>query len=425
MDWRIKRNGINTKRIALMAGLAFIGLALLLNEWTVKTLFSSDGVIAPRTAAIVWGFDLLTVAVGLVLVVSRSFARLIDLFVGLGITALMIFGAEKLFQRLNNPPLPVVPTEAPAPAPPPIHYEGSYTQDFFRPDELLGSRPRPGAVVSSTKKQGDAVIYDVVYTIDEHQRRVTPVDDPAGRDKFILFFGGSFTFGEGVNDDETLPYHVGRLAPYYRPYNYGLSGYGPQQMLAMLQSGLLDEAVAETDGMVIYTFIDAHVERAIGSMYVYNAWGDQMPYYALDRRGNLVRRGNFTTGRPMLSAIYGWLEHSEIAKYFNVNIPGELRDRHYAHAARIMAEARDTFQETYNSDQFYVVIYPDEGDYFEDMEVHLKAAGLKVLNYDERMKIEKDPDLSIIGDGHPTGNAHQIVAGWIVDDTGIGAGAQK
>jgi hypothetical protein len=41
------------------------------------------------------------------------------------------------------------------------------------------------------------------------------------------------------------------------------------------------------------------------------------------------------------------------------------------------------------------------------------------------MKIEKDPDLSIIGDGHPTGNAHQIVAGWIVDDTGIGAGAQK
>ena len=418
-----KKNFGNKKQAALIIGLGLLACALLFNEWTVRTFFSSDGVIEPRTAAIIWGVDFLALAMGLVLVLSRSFVRLIDLFVGLGLTALMIFGAEKLFQRLNNPP--VSPAVAAAPAPPPVRHEGTYTQDFFRPDVLLGSRPRAGAVVSSTKKQGHEVIYDVVYTIDSYQRRAIPVDDTAERDRFALFFGGSFVFGEGVNDDQTLPYHLGRLAPTYRPYNYGFSGYGPQQMLAVLQSDQLDNEVAESDGLAIYTFIDAHVERAIGSMYVYNAWGDQMPYYALDWRGNLVRRGNFTTGRPMLSAIYGWLGHSEIAKYFNVNIPGELQDRHYAHAVRIIAEARDTFQARYGGNQFYVVIYPDEGDYFEDMEAHFKAAGLKVLNYDERMQIEKDPELSLTGDGHPTGKAHEIVAGWIVEDIGIAAEAQK
>ncbi len=266
----------------------------------------------------------------------------------------------------------------------------------------------------------ETVIYEVVYTIDDRQRRVTPVEDPQERDKFLLFFGGSFTFGEGVNDDETLPFHVAQLAPDYRPYNYGLSGYGPQQMLAKLQSDELAEEVSETKGILIYTFIDAHVERAIGSMYVYNAWGDRMPYYTTDWRGNLFRRGNFKTGRPLLSALYEVLADSEIAKYYHLNIPGELRPGHYRQAVRIIAVARDTFRAKFNSDDFYVVIHPDEGDYFEDMEPYFQAAGLKILNYDELMKLDPDQGLAIKGDGHPTGKAHQIVAQHIVADLGLG-----
>jgi len=264
------------------------------------------------------------------------------------------------------------------------------------------------------------IIYDVIYTIDEHHRRVTPVDNPQQRDKFMLFFGDSFTFGEGVPDDQTLPAHVGQLAPEYRPYNYALSGYGPQQMLAKLQSDDLTTEIDKGDGIVIYTFIDGHVERALGSMFVYNAWGDQMPYYHLDWRGNLVRDGNFTTGRPLVSTLYRLLGQSEIARAYNVNIPPRLRDRHYAFAARVIAEARDTFRVKFNSDAFYVVIYPDEGDYFEDINPHFERLGLNVLNYDQRMKLNPDEGLAIPGDGHPTGKAHQIVAGWIVEDLGIG-----
>ena len=411
---------IHNKRAALIGGLILISLGLLLNEWLLTALLSPDGSLERRNIVIIWLFDAAAVGVGLFLIVTRTFARLLDLAIGLALTALMLWGAESFFYRLNHPPPGPTPADAPPPLPPVTH-SGEYTLDFFRPDPLLGHRPRPSAAVDSLKKIGEETLYDVVYTIDEHQRRVTPLDSPETRSRFILFFGGSFTFGEGLNDDETLPYYVGRLAPDYQPYNYGLSGYGPQQMLAKLQSDELTAEIPQTEGIAIFTFIDAHVERAIGSMYVYNAWGDEMPYYHLDWGGNLTRQGNFKTGRPLRSTLFETLEQSEMATYFQLNIPPRLSSRHYAHAVRIIAEARDTFQAKYRSDDFYVVIYPDEGDYFEDMEPHLQAANLKILNYDEALKLDPEAGLAISPiDRHPTQAAHQIVAEWLVADLGIG-----
>ncbi|MEM7030598.1 MAG: hypothetical protein AAF629_13605 [Chloroflexota bacterium] len=412
-------NLLKNKRIIRLLGLSLILVGIFANPTTLTALLSTDGLLDPRSVVIIWVFDLLMIVSGLILMIAGTLARLIDLAVGLIITIAMIYGAERLFHRLNNPP--PNPNAVAGPPPPAVIHEGDYAADFFRDEPLLGYRPKPNVQVTSIKKLGDELVYDVVYTIDDSQRRHTPVDTPTGRDQFALFFGGSFVFGEGVNDDETLPYYFGALATDYQPYNYGLSGYGPQQMLAKLQSNELEAELAQPNGMIIYTFIDAHVERAIGSMYVYNAWGDQMPYYTTDWSGNLIRQRDFRTGRPATSKMFEWLEQSEIARYYNINVPNVLQDRHYAHAVRIIAAARDTFQEKYDSNQFYVMIYPDEGDYFEDMEAHLMAADLQLLNYDERMKLDKEAGLAIKGDGHPTAQAHEIVAQWLVEDLELGA----
>ncbi len=406
-----------SKRKIFILGLILIGAGLLLNEWALTALFSSDGELAPRSVVVIWLFDVTLIVVGLVLTIGRSFSTLINFLVGIAFAALLLYGVEKFFYRLNHTPPPPVDAAAPSAAPPPTRHEGTYTDNFFYPDELLGYKPRPDSQVNSLKKQGDDVVYDVIYSIDRYSRRMTPTAaNSEPRDKFLLFFGDSFTFGEGVNDNETLPYYVSEMAPQYHTYNYGFSGYGPQQMLAKLQSDDLAAEVPETDGIAIYVFIDAHVERAIGSMFVYNNWGEQMPYYTTDWSGNLVRKGNFKTGRPLLSSLYSALGDTEFAKYYNLNIPGNLTGSHYGKAARIIAGARDAFREKYDSDEFYVVIYPDEGDYFEDMQPHFEAAGLKILNYDERMKLDPAAGLSIKGDGHPTGKAHKIVAEWIAED---------
>ena len=78
------------------------------------------------------------------------------------------------------------------------------------------------------------------------------------------------TFGLGVNDNETMPFYVAHFASHYRPYNYGVSGYGPHNMLAQLQRGNLTKEINENHGIAIYTFIDHHIDRAIRTMRVYN-----------------------------------------------------------------------------------------------------------------------------------------------------------
>jgi len=159
-----------------------------------------------------------------------------------------------------------------------LHFQG-IGLPYFNLDPILGYKPTPNAVVEATKEVNGKTIYQAIYSIDRFSRRITPVKNKA--DKFLLFFGGSFTFGEGVNDNETLPYYVVKEANQYQPYNYGFHGYGPQEMLAKLESKNFASELTQKQGHLIYSFIDPHVERAAGSMYVYNGWGKDMPYFCL------------------------------------------------------------------------------------------------------------------------------------------------
>jgi hypothetical protein len=72
-------------------------------------------------------------------------------------------------------------------------------------DEVLGYKIAPNTRIHSVAKVGDRLIYEVDYTTDKFSRRVTPWHGSSQADKFALFFGCSFTFGQGVKDDETLP----------------------------------------------------------------------------------------------------------------------------------------------------------------------------------------------------------------------------
>lgn len=72
-------------------------------------------------------------------------------------------------------------------------------------------------------------IYDVTYSFADG-RRVTPDSDPTSQ-QYSLFLGGSFTFGEGINDTETLPYYYNQHYSQKRKIrNYGFHGYGTHQV---------------------------------------------------------------------------------------------------------------------------------------------------------------------------------------------------
>ena len=59
--------------------------------------------------------------------------------------------------------------------------EGSITDEFNKPDDLLGYAPRENTRVTARKFYGTSLIYDVVYTIGSNGLRITPLAKGANR----------------------------------------------------------------------------------------------------------------------------------------------------------------------------------------------------------------------------------------------------
>lgn len=198
------------------------------------------------------------------------------------------------------------------------------------------------------------------------------------------------------------------------PYNYGFHGYGPQQMLAKLESGTLAAELDSDRGMLVYACLVGHEERAVGSMRVYNGWGIWMPYYSVDATGELVRRGDFTTGRPLRSMIYKLLGMSQTLKFFEFNYPFRISDAEYELTARIIERSAELYEETFGNDRFYVAVLPTID---RDLEIlpYLEKAGIKYFDY-SRLYDPRDDSNRIVGDGHPAPQSYERIAARLVGD---------
>jgi len=99
--------------------------------------------------------------------------------------------------------------------------------------------PRPGkwTAKKNLKSNPDKMVYDITYNIDNNQRRITPTDSKLSKYKGkINVFGGSWVFGEGLNDNETLPYYLQKIFPDYKVTNFGFHGWGPHNALYLLEN---------------------------------------------------------------------------------------------------------------------------------------------------------------------------------------------
>lgn len=327
----------------------------------------------------------------------------------LGSVALVLTLVEGAFGVLNASQAPQLETHV--------------ADDYYQADPDLGWVPRPGSTTPATKRVDGETVYDVEYAIDARGRRATPAAAPVEPTRFALFFGGSCTFGEGLEQEQTLPYYVGERAASYRSYNYGFHGYGPQQLLARLESGRLRAEVEEQSGLLVYLFIDSHVNRAIGSLEVYTGWAHEAPHYALDARGEPVRRGNLTTGRPATALALSVLGKSQLLRYFRVELPPVITDDHVDFTARLFARSAALFHEQFGGGRFVVVAFP--GSKLAGRLGHaLDARGIEFVDL-SRLLDYGQPEYHLAHDWHPTALTNQKLAERIVGELGLGAYAAR
>jgi hypothetical protein len=121
-------------------------------------------------------------------------------------------------------------------------------------DDRLGWVPRPGAIVRH-RLPGN---YDVTYHIDRQGLRArAPAPGVTVR---VHVFGDSFTFGQGVEDNETYAARLQQaVGPVYEVVNYGVNGYGPEQMYLRMQH--YADRIAEGD-LVLWAPISEDLRRS-------------------------------------------------------------------------------------------------------------------------------------------------------------------
>jgi hypothetical protein len=426
--------------LAVLKGLGWllVGTGLVGNEWVLAKLLSDDGIVEIQNRVAVGLFDILCIALGLFCVrmakrltardvfrrLSQAYPGTVACCIGCLLTVFLVVCTEGIFYGLNHCRQEQTVAEVSWIRLTPPHAEAGSSehppprvQGWSIPDPLLGHTLPSNVQIIDKTVQGGTVIHQATYTTDAYHRRITPLDSLEQRHQFLLFFGCSMTFGLGVNDDETMPFYVAQYASHYRPYNYGVSGYGPHYVLAQLQRGALPTEIQEHTGIAIYTFIDHHINRAIGTMRVYNQWEQHAPFYTLDAHDRLVRRGDFTSGRPLLSFLYWVMGRRQILQYYNINFPPRIREEHIQLTARIITEARMAFHQQFPNAEFYVLFYPGVR-HGHDLIPYLATAGVKYLDYSHLIDWPQS-EFTQADSAHPTAQGHRVVAAQLAKDLGI------
>lgn len=286
---------------------------------------------------------------------------------------------------------------------------GRYTQDYIGFNPVLGAAPARAGVFDSRKIDVDSgrIIYDVSYTIDDSLLRRT-VSPPTGG--LLAFFGDSFTFGEGVGDAETLPQRTVELAGgRLRALNFGFHGYGPQQFLRAMETGLFDGLLKPDLRLVVFQTAPWHAERtSCTADFVADA-----PRYRLDD-GVPVFDGACAGG------IWKLVHHQfEKSAAFRVFLQPALAsgigradvELYVAVVARAVALAR----ERYGAPTLILYLAYDDaylkssGFSNEDIVTRLRAAGADVVDATlaapdgtPLKRYDRPSPYIIAGDGHPT-----------------------
>ncbi len=132
---------------------------------------------------------------------------------------------------------------------------------------------------NSTGQHYKPTDFNVTYHIDEYEHRLTAAHYQLPK---IVFLGGSFTFGHGVEDNENYPALLQAKLPNYKIINAAVNGWGTTQALLKLETLLTQ---FDDIQLVVYGFISHHLRRN----YLRKSWLSQImqnrkrhnPYFEL------------------------------------------------------------------------------------------------------------------------------------------------
>lgn len=285
----------------------------------------------------------------------------------------------------------------------------------FQTDPDLGYRHSSSTIVRHIKRTQKELIYDVQYSFDEFGRRIFPGHSPEGKSSFVILSGCSFTYGNGIDDDQTLSYFMNSQAQSRFVYNYGIGSSGTHMTLALTESDRFKKEIPQDNGTLVYVFIDGHIQRTNGFMNELG-WLKESPCYEEQADGSFRRNGSFATCSPTRT----WLLESlaELFKKLSIqrNFPS-IRESHVQKTCQLIAQTNEAFKNQYSKGSFFVFLHPlsSENNYTKRIKACLNKKNISILEID--MSGRDSRDFTLRGDGHPNEKLNKMAAGPVLDYT--------
>jgi len=322
---------------------------------------------------------------------------------------------------------------------PQIYLSGSYqiSGNFKKNKNVkLGYRYRDNIKKLTSKKirqysSKKEIIYDVVYSIDNNNNRYTPTTNKVNKGKTILFLGGSYTFGEGLNDNETLSFYMQNLTG-LSSINAGLHGYGAHQALFILEDDKLFNKKTRSHSIktIIYRAIPEHIGRTAGN----SSWDIYGPCYQLNSDNQLLYKGSFIDCKIKKTNIFKKIidKVSKSNEPFTSNIFSKI-NMSLMNPLTITNKEYQTFIEVIKKMHFiankkdinFIVLFedfdinnsicqPKEG-ISQKVIQDLQAYGIQTIPTSAIFKNNtcSKYNLSIEFDGHPTKYANMLIADYL------------
>lgn len=308
-----------------------------------------------------------------------------------------------------------------------INHSQSYITTVF---DKLGYQPIANSIINQKNTKKGKLIFDTNYTINHNNLRITGVTDYKSNAQSVLFMGCSFTYGVGLQDQQSLPYVFNqKTANKFNVYNFGFSNYGPHQMLAILENDIEKKSLINNKvKYVFYTAILDHINRAASAL---------KPKYVLNDENKLVFIENYQIETKKKSSSEIFLEHlanhskSQIVNVIISKIYPEtqpiyqINDRDRELFLQIVKKSQDLVNKKYHA-KFTVILWDlikDDDNLIAENEYNLKYVtdGFKKLgiNYILISDIlsdykEDSKKYTISGNGHPSALANEKIADYLI-----------
>ncbi len=291
---------------------------------------------------------------------------------------------------------------------PVVQAEGSWNSTYhYLWDDELGTALPPNVVAESRKVTDHGIVYDVNYSFDANGHRKTLGSADPSADS-VVFMGCSFTFGEGVQDSETLPQQFSdQTGRKYNVSNFGVSSFGIQQPLRALEVGRLEPVLSAGKRYIVYSGIPDHAFRAVTG-------GRRGPVYELQADGSVKYLGSGETGWEIFAVAMAnrslFLRNFVVMPLLDAN-----RVSNVPLYAALVRRAGRIAQKKYGA-KFIVVFWDDPGSSLSaEVMAEFDKAGIAYIRVSSMLPgfLQGDSLYRLPDDGHPNALANHLIAQYL------------